>query len=269
MSQRRRAYEIIEASTSKDKASTAFDIAVISLIFINIIAFVLETVDSIRESMPLVFEYVELISVGVFTVEYLLRIWTAVEADGYERPLSGRLRYCLRPMMLIDLLAILPAFLPFLGVDLRAFRALRMFRLARIAKLGRYTLALKVIQRVFVYKKEELVTTLAFLTLLLLFASSVLYLAEHEAQPEAFGNIPRAMWWGVATLTTVGYGDVYPVTIAGKILGAAIAILGIGMFALPTGILGAAFVEEVQKNKEPGERCPHCGRGGGGEEGGA
>ena len=261
MSNRRRVYEIIEASSSDDTASSAFDIAIISLIFINIVGFVLETVDSIRESMPLVFEYLELVSVGVFTVEYLLRIWTAVEANGYERSLSGRLRYCFRPMMLIDLLAIMPAFLPFLGIDLRAFRALRMFRLARIAKFARYTMALKVIQRVLVDKKEELVTTLAFLTLLLLFASSVLYFAEHEAQPEAFGNIPRAMWWGVATLTTVGYGDVYPITIVGKLLGAAIAILGIGMFALPTGILGAAFVDEIQRSKESGERCSHCGRG--------
>lgn len=259
MALRRRTYEIVEAAQADDRASKVFDLTIISLIFVNVIAFVLESVDSIQAAAPLTFLYLEYASVAVFSIEYLLRLWSCVEAPGYSAALTGRTRFLVRPMMMVDLLSILPTLLPMFGVDLRVFRALRMFRLVRIAKLGRYTMALQVIQRVLQGKKEELVTTLSFLVMLLLLASSVLYFAERGAQPEKFGSIPQAMWWGVATLTTVGYGDVFPITMAGKVLGAGIAILGIGMFALPTGILGAAFVEEVQRRKAETVVCPHCG----------
>jgi voltage-gated potassium channel len=109
-------------------------------------------------------------------------------------------------------------------------------------------------------KREELLVTLFVLLLLLLFASSLIYFAEHDAQPDIFSSIPAAMWWAVATLTTVGYGDVYPVTTVGKLVASVIAVLGIGMFALPTGILGAGFVEELQSRKRRPRTCPHCGK---------
>ena len=139
-------------------------------------------------------------------------------------------------------------------------RMVRLFRLFRLAKLARYSTALRTFGRVFAAKKEELVTTLLFLSLLLLAASCLIYFAEYDDQPEAFSSIPAAMWWGIATLTTVGYGDIYPVTIAGKIIGSVIAVLGIGMFALPTGILGAAFLEEIEEQKTTPKPCPHCGK---------
>ena len=129
-------------------------------------------------------------------------------------------------------------------------------------KLGRYSRALATLKRALGGKKEELVTTISFMLLMILIASSLMYFAEHEAQPESFSSIPAAMWWSVATLTTVGYGDIYPVTVTGKILGGVIALLGVGMVALPTGILGSAFVEEIAKESREGETCPHCGRGG-------
>jgi len=173
--------------------------------------------------------------------------------------MRGRFRFALSAMPMIDLLAVLPFYLPFLGLDLRFMRAVRLFRLFRVAKLARYSEALRTFCRVLGAKKEELGVTLFTLFLLLLLASCLAYYAERDAQPEAFSSIPAAMWWGVCTLTTVGYGDVCPVTALGKGIAAVIAVLGIGMFALPAGILGSGFVEEIQKRKKCLQRCPHCG----------
>lgn len=162
-------------------------------------------------------------------------------------------------MALVDLLAVLPFFLQFIGVDLRFVRAFRLMRLFRLAKAARYVTALHLFRAVARSKREELVLTTCVLALLLLVASSSMYFAEHGAQPEEFSSIPATMWWAVATLTTVGYGDVIPVTVFGRFLGSAVAILGIGLFALPTAILGSGFVEEIAKTKQP-QRCPHCGK---------
>jgi len=197
----------------------------------------------------------------IFTAEYLLRLWSCVAGDEFRSPITGRLRYASSPMLMIDLIAILPFYLPWIGVDLRFVRSIRMFRLFRVAKVARYSKAVKTIGRVVRSKRAELMVTLFVLILILILASSMMYFAEHEAQPETFSSIPASMWWAVATLTTVGYGDVYPVTAIGKVVGCIIAIAGIGMFALPTGILGAAFAEEVQRQKANPQPiiCPHCG----------
>jgi voltage-gated potassium channel len=163
------------------------------------------------------------------------------------------------PLALVDLLSVLPFYLPFVGVDLRSLRAVRLFRVFRIVKLGRYSKALNLLGRVLVSRKAELVMTIFALLVLMVLASSLMYFAEHDAQPESFSSIPAAMWWAVATLSTVGYGDIYPVTFAGKLLAAVVAVLGIGMFALPAGLLGSAFVEEIQRTPTGPQRCPHCG----------
>lgn len=196
----------------------------------------------------------------MFTVEYILRAWSSTFSESYRSPVTGRLRYMLTPLAVIDLLAIVPFYLPFLGVDLRSFRALRLFRIVRIFKLGRYSTAMQLTGRVIASRGPELITTLSILLVLMLLSASLMYYAEHDAQPDAFSSIPAAMWWAIATLSTVGYGDVYPLTPVGKLLASVIALLGIGMFALPTGILGAAFVEEIQRTKATRQRCPHCGR---------
>jgi voltage-gated potassium channel len=173
--------------------------------------------------------------------------------------ISGRLKYMTTPMLVIDLLAILPFYMPFVfPVDLRFIRALRMFRLFRLFKLGRYSDAMKMIGLVIKNKKAELLTTLFIVFLLLVVSSSVVYFCENGAQPKAFSSIPASMWWGITTLTTVGYGDVYPVTVVGKIFGAVICLLGIGLFALPTGIISAGFVDVI-KNKKQQKVCPNCG----------
>ena len=227
------------------------------LILANVVALVLESVEGIRSQYGRWFFAFEAFSVGVFTVEYGVRVWAAGAEQRY-RGVIGRVRFALTPMAVVDLLAVLPFYLPFLGADLRVVRAVRLLRAFRILKLGRYSAALLTIGRLIRGKKEELVATLIILFMLLVLASSLMYYAEHEAQPGSFSSIPATMWWGIVTITTIGYGDMYPVTAVGKCLAGVIALIGIGMFALPTSILGSAFLEEAQA-KHRGKRCPHCG----------
>ena len=259
MELRKRIYTVLEAGGPESTAKKIVNIYIIGLICLNVVAQVLESVKDIKALAPGLFFLVEVVSVLAFTVEYVLRLWSCVEKREYGRAVVGRLRFVVTPMAIIDLAAILPFYLPFTGIDLRAMRVVRVMRVFRIAKLGRYSESLQTLQRVSKAKKELLVDTVFILLLLLVMASSLMYFAENHVQPERFASIPAAMWWAVATLTTVGYGDVYPVTTAGKILASVIAVLGIGMFALPTGILGAGFVEDLQQRKKPA-RCPHCGK---------
>ncbi len=227
----------------------------------NILAVILGTVKNIETTLHRFFEIFELISIIIFTVEYILRIWTCVESEKYKNAISGRIKYTFSFMALIDLVAILPFYLPFIhGIDLRFVRVLRLLRIFRLFKLGRYSKALMTIQEVLKNKKEELTISLVLVAILLVFSSSLMYYTENQVQPEAFSSIPATFWWAVATLTTVGYGDIYPITTLGKILGGFIALLGIGMFALPAGILGSGFVERIQKNKKSEKiKCPECG----------
>lgn len=253
-------FEILEVAPEGDKASRIFDIFIITLISLNVTAVVFETVESLSSQYALFFRFFELSSVLIFTVEYILRIWTCTANDMFRKPVTGRIRFMSTPMAIVDLLAILPFYLPMLiPLDLRIVRSLRLLRLFRILKVGRYSESIKTLGAVIKSKKEELVISMALVFILLLIASSFMYFVENEAQPEAFSSIPETMWWGVATLTTVGYGDVYPITVAGRVLGGVIAILGIGMFALPTGILASGFAEAIQRPREKKRACPHCG----------
>lgn len=256
---RKRTWEIVEAAKVGDTASRVFDIAILALIFLNVVAVIIGSVRSVQERWGTFLNLFEIVSVVVFTVEYLARLWSCTVDPRFQGRIRGRTRHAIHAMSIVDLLAILPFYLPFLGIDLRSLRVLRLLRILRVAKVGRYYSSLNLIKNVFQSKKEELVLTSALMGLLLVVSSSVLYYCENAVQPEAFSSIPATMWWAVATLTTVGYGDMYPVTLMGKFCASIIAILGIGMFALPTGILGAGFVEAVQKKK--GQRvCPHCGK---------
>lgn len=257
---RQRAWEILEAARPGDLISRIFDSFIFLLIIINIVAVILGSVKSVEARYGGRLEVLEIFSVVVFTVEYLARLWACVSQPEFTRPVTGRLRFAIHPMPLIDLLAILPFYLEFLPIDLRFIRALRLFRLFRIAKLGRYSKTTRLFARVFTTRKEELIITASVMLVMIVLASSFIYFAETEAQPDKFPDIPSSMWWSVVTLTTVGYGDVYPVTPLGRFLAAAIAILGIGMFALPAGILGASFVEEIEKQKAGKHACPHCGQ---------
>lgn len=257
----RRVWEILEEGQPGDVVSHVFDVALLTLIVVNVAAVIIGTVPAVAARWGTELRLIEAISVAVFTVEYVLRLWSAAADVRYAGAARGRLRFMRTPLAIVDLLAFAPAYLTFLGVDLRVTRALRLLRILRIAKLARYLNALRLFARVASAKREELVMTSAVVAILLLLASSLMYFAENEAQPDRFSSIPAAMWWGIVTLTTVGYGDVYPVTTVGRLIGAVVAVLGIGLFALPTAILGSGFVEEIQRQRQVQPMtCPHCGR---------
>ena len=276
---RRRVWEIVEIARPGDRPSWIFDVAIRILIALNVVGVILETIPAVDETAGVWLRAFDTASVLVFTAEYLLRVWSAREDPRYRRVIVGRLRFVLTPLALIDLLAVLPFWLPVLGVDLRALRGVRLFRLFRILKMARYSKALHTFGRVFRRKAEELILTFALVGFLLLIASLLLYYVEHDAQPETFASVPAAMWWGIVTLTTVGYGDVYPITVAGRLLGGLFALTAVLFIALPTALLGAGFVEELEARRagreagatvEPGRSdrdepepggsyCPHCG----------
>jgi voltage-gated potassium channel len=259
---RRRVFELLDVPDASDRASRAVDIFILSLIALNTIALIVETLPGVPASFGTFFRWFEGVSVGVFTVEYLARLWASVEDPRVHTPVVGRLRYAARPMMIVDLLAILPAFLPFLGLDLRFVRAFRLMRVFRVLKVARYSSALQLLGRVFVNRRADLMLTAGAILIVLVIASSALYFAEREAQPASFESIPEAMWWAVVTLTTVGYGDIVPVTALGRLLGGVVALVGVCVIAIPTGIIGAGFAEELRARGAEGV-CPTCGRSGG------
>jgi voltage-gated potassium channel len=254
-----KAWILINPVIGDSKADRVIDITLMSLIALNILAIILETVPELQAYHPY-FRLFDIISVMIFSIEYLTRLWSCTVDPRYRHPVTGRLKYMITPMALIDLLAILPFYLPmFIQVDLRFLRGLRLIRIFRVLKMGRYTTSLQLFSRVLQKKKEEILITLFLGVMLLILASSLVYLFEHEAQPDKFPSIPSSMWWGAVTLTTIGYGDVFPITPLGKILGATVAVLGIGMFALPTAILGAGFMEELANHRKKKKmRCPNC-----------
>lgn len=261
-----RCYEVLEKGTKDDILSRRVDIFIISLILINVIAVILESVTWLRVDFQYQFMIFEWFSITVFSIEYLLRIWSITENPEYSKPFYGRLKYFFSFYCIIDILAILPAFLPLIiKADLRIIRGIRLLRLFRLLKLSRYNKAFGQIKRVMANAKEELVISLFAVLTLLVISSSLMFFIENEVQPEAFSSIPATMWWGVATLTTVGYGDVYPITSLGKFMAGIMAILGIGIFALPAGILANGFghssPEESDTENEKNEcTCPHCGK---------
>lgn len=255
-------YRLLDAHDGGHGVERIFDALLVGLVLLNSTAVVLGSVKSLANQYEPIFAAIEEGSVYAFTVEYLLRVWSCVENRRFQHPVRGRLRFVLTPMALIDLFAILPFYLPFGVVDLRVLRLLRLFRLLKVA---RYVRALGLIGDVVRRKRAELLVTTGLIALLLVVVSSVMFFIENAAQPDKFGSIPETMWWGVATLTTVGYGDVYPVTVVGKILSSLIAVLGLGLFALPTGILAAGFSEHLAQRQPAAEQrgehnyCPHCG----------
>lgn len=266
---RSRVHEVLDYDPNTAPEKAWVSIALITLIAMNVAAVILESVESLREAFGPFFDAFELFSVAIFSIEYLVRIWTAPEIPRHASPVLGRVRYVLGPMAIIDLLAIVPTYLILFGgagLDLRFLRMLRFFRLFRVLKFGRYSPALQTLARVFARRRDDLMVALAATGLLLVLASSAMYLAEHEAQPAKFSSIPQTMWWGIITLTTIGYGDVYPVTIAGKLLGGVTAILGVGLAAMPAAILASGFLQELEERKRKGvgvgvpAKCPHCGK---------
>lgn len=243
-------HEILESSESSNFYSLADDIFITCLILINVAAFIASTSPHLLHEHKVLLENIEIISSLVFTIEYVLRLWVCTVDRRYSHPLWGRLRYGLTPLSIIDLISILPFYALLLFPNLSFVNLIRLLRLLRLLKMSRYSESVRTLGAVLYAKKEELIATAFAVFILLIFASSVMYFVEYEAHPKAFGSILDSMWWGVVTLTTVGYGDIYPITPLGKLLGAMLAFLGIGIFALPAGIIASGFSEEVQRRKQ-------------------
>ena len=255
---RARVWEVLSGE-SHDTTSRWVGGTLVTLITLNVLAVMIETVEELSEGYQQAFETFELASLVIFSLEYLARLWSCVEDPRYRVPLVGRARFAATPLMLLDFLAIAPTALGLVAAfDLRFTRIFRLLRVFRLAKAFHYLESLQLIGRVLRNKRVEITLTSSLMVLMLVMASSLLYFAECEAQPEAFDSIPATMWWAVSALTTVGYGDVVPITPLGRLLGALVSILGIAFFALPTSILGSGFVEEIRRVELP-SHCPHCG----------
>ncbi len=256
---------LLEPDTADSGLAKAVDIFITTVILLNITALILDTVPDIPFFYKENFLFFEIFTVIIFSAEYLLRIWIAPVTEKYSVFKKPRLRFIISFYGIIDLLAVIPFYLNYLfGLN---YYFLLVFRLFRLLKLFRYFTALQLLGRVFRAKFQELFFALFFIIIMLIFVSFTMYYVENKAQPDVFRSIPETMWWGIITLTTVGYGDMHPVTPIGKFLGGIIALMGIGLFALPAGILAGGFSSELQKIAESHESseksnliCPHCGK---------
>ncbi|NNC95162.1 MAG: ion transporter [Chitinophagales bacterium] len=269
---RRKIFQVIRGSNPEQPLSFYFDYFITGLIIANVVAIVLESYEGILNQYERFFFIFELVSVVIFSIEYLLRVATADLLYPDKSKPKAVLKFIFSPFGLIDLLAILPFYLPFImTIDLRFIRAMRLVRLLRILKLSRYMKSMQLIGRVLKDTAADLAITVLVCVILIVIASTLMFNLERDAQPEQFKNIGNAFWWAIATLTTVGYGDIYPVTGWGKLVSGIIAVLGIGLIALPTGIISSSFMEEMRKERERkriakieaetgGKVCPHCGK---------
>ncbi|MBS92051.1 MAG: potassium channel protein [Rickettsiales bacterium] len=247
---RKRVWSLLEPASENDKLSKIIDIFLVTLIFFNILMVILETVEELYINYKAFFKYFELFSVIIFSIEYIGRLWSCVEnKNKTETNMSARIKYIFSFSAIIDAVAILPSLLAFLfpTVDLRFVRALRIFRLL---KFSRYSNSINTLLIVLWDQRKSFGAAFFILFIVLIISSSGMYLVEKDVQPEKFGSIPQSMWWSIVTLTTVGYGDVFPITSLGKFFGSIIIILGIGTVALPAGILASAFTEHTKRNQK-------------------
>ena len=239
---RQAVFLVLNPDARQTALERAGNIGVGLLILANVVAVILESLPGLQDRFRSSFDRFEAFSLIAFTAEYLLRLWTCVEENRYGRPVRGRLRFIRSPFAIVDLAVLVPVYLPgsFL-IDFGFARVIRVVRLLRLLKLARYSRTLRTFGAVFRAKRPDIALMTLFLAVLVVVASSLMYFVENAAQPDQVSSIPAAMWWSVMTLTTVGYGDIYPITPLGKFLGAIIALIGIGFFALPAGVLAAAF----------------------------
>ena len=244
---KKRTFEILEKSQKGDIYSTIFDYFIVILISLNVISVFIETFE-----LPLFYVNIlrkfEIFSIIIFTIEYILRLWTSTLLYPDKNSFVARVKYIFSFMAIIDLLSILPFYLPFFfNVDLRVLRSLRLVRLLRIFKANRYTCAIQKVLFVIKNKSTELLSSIFVIFVLMLISSVLMYSVESPVQPEVFKNGFSGLWWAVATFTTVGYGDIYPITTIGRIVTMVSSVFGIAIVALPAGIITAGYMNEIDK----------------------
>jgi voltage-gated potassium channel len=252
MSLKKRVYDVLELEDPQDRTTKVVSFILLTLIILNVLAVILETVESIYHSYVKVFQLFGDLSIIVFSVEYLLRFWSCDSEDKYSDPIFGRIRYAITPLALIDLMVILPFYLGYLTLNRRLLRGLRVLWTFRLLKISRYSKSLQVIMNVVRAQKDELAMSLTAIIFFMVLSSTLIYFLEHDAQPQNFPNIPSTMWWAILTMTTIGE-NVYPVTPLGKAIGGLIIILGVATFALPTSILTSGFVDELERRRAKDE----------------
>ena len=245
---RRRVFLQLDLHTTPGSDLSLLNKAIVILILISVAYVVLSTEPTLVARWPDAFLVLDVTFGALFTIEYAARVWSVGERAEY-RGVGGRLRYMRTPRALIDLAAILPFYLALGMTESFLLRLFRLLRIVSLAKLGRYTAALHTLKTAISERRHELHISLGAAMIVLLASGTLLYIFEGAAQPEEFGSIPRALWWGVATLTTVGYGDVYPMTVLGRLFAGVSALAAVGMVAMPAGILAAAFSEAFQQKR--------------------
>lgn len=246
---RERIFEIIQIGSREDLPSYLFDVFIVAVIVINIAITFLLTFGEVQSARGTL-ETVELITIIIFTVEYLLRVWTADYLYPKDNRVMSTAKYMISFFGIIDLITILSYFLPFIFFSgAVAFRMFRVVRILHLFKINSQFDAFNVITEILKEKRNQLISSVFLITILLLAASLCMYDLEHDAQPDQFTNAFSGIWWAVSTLLTVGYGDIYPITVGGRIMAIVIAFLGVGVVAIPTGIISAGFVEYYTKLK--------------------
>ena len=251
---RRRIFEIIEVGAGDDKISRAYDFISALLIVVYLLVSILDTYDSIRTEIGWLLGTIEALLVVFFTVDYILRIYTAKYLRPDRTPAGAVVNYIFSFAGIIDLFSFLPYYLPFFfPAGVIAFRMFRVVRIFRLFRINTYYDSLNVITEVISAKKQQLISSVFIIAVLMVASSLCMYSLEHEAQPDVFENAFSGIWWSVSTLLTVGYGDIYPITTLGKIFSIVITFLGVGMVAIPTGIISAGFVEQYSEMKKRGE----------------
>jgi voltage-gated potassium channel len=247
---RLRAYRQLEPTAWPRKGLSPTNWFLAVLILIAVINAVIETEPTISSGREILFDKLEVTIASIFLVEYLSRLWTVVDNPRFASYRFPRLRYAVTAIAIIDMAAILPAFFAFGGASSLVLRFFRVFRMIRLAKLGRTSRAWLTIREAIYERRYEFSMVLGLVAVAVLISASMLYWAEADAQPDKFGSIPRALWWAIVTLTTIGYGDAYPITTLGKVMAAIIAITGVMLIALPTGIFAASFTEGIQRHRD-------------------